>query len=67
MRESTSIQIFTADGWIGEAEDLGAARVAARQLANDGEALPIRVEHDGRLVATFDAEQGFRVHQKVTA
>lgn len=60
----TDLQIFTADRWIGEADDIDAARAAARQLHEDGEDLPIRVERDGRLVASYDGET-FRVHQVI--
>lgn len=61
----TALQIFSDDGrWLSEVDDLQAARVASVQHAEDGEALPLRVEKRGRLSAAFDGDN-FRVFQVI--
>lgn len=61
----SALQIFADDDrWLAEVDDLAEARVAANQFAEDGEALPLRVERDDRLSATFGRD-GFRVLQVI--
>jgi hypothetical protein len=60
-----ALQIFADDErWLAEVDDLTEARAACVQLADDGEALPLRVEHRDRLSATFD-DDGFRILQVI--